>query len=137
MCSFSGFFVVVHFLDLIYEIPMNSRNSCCRQGHSSHCRKLMSGKKHKYFLIFLNISDVWKKHKYFLIFSLLFHLSVVSLGITVGSVLEKNIFCKKCMFMITSFQEAAYSYPQTDYTQVKEEREHLVIFTLFSRHQKY
>merc|ERR1719273_2287007 len=22
--------------------PMNSRNSCCRQGRSSHCRKLMS-----------------------------------------------------------------------------------------------
>ena len=35
---------LVHFLDLIYEIPMNSRNSCCRQGRSSHCRKLMSGK---------------------------------------------------------------------------------------------
>ena len=44
-CVVSSFFVVVHFLDLINEIPKNSRNSCCRRGRSSHCRKLMSGKK--------------------------------------------------------------------------------------------
>ena len=61
-CVVSSFFVVVHFLDLIYEIPMNSRNSCCRQGHSSHCRKLMSGNNHKYFLIFLMSG---KKREYY------------------------------------------------------------------------
>ena len=37
---------------------------------------------------------------------------------------RNEIFAKKCIFMITSFQEAAYSYPQTDYTQVKQEREY-------------
>ena len=40
-------------------------------------------------------------------------------------------------FTITSFQEAAYSYPQTDYTQVKQEREYQEIFMFFFQTSAY
>ena len=53
----------------------------------------------------------------------------IKMALSTGT--RNEIFAKKCIFMITSFQEAAYSYPQTDYTQVKQEREHQKKYSFF------